>query len=174
MIDIDDIRSRYRLLDGFLGERERRLFAANEALAHGYGGVSATAPGNGLARSTINRGIVELRAGGNAIGTAIRRPGGGRKAAVVHQPDLPAALEALIEGAIRGDPCSPLRWVSRSQRHLAKALVSQGLKVSQRLVGQLLRQLKYSCQANRKTREGSSHPDRDAQFTHINTTVKDA
>ena len=92
----------------------------------------------------------------------------------MHQPGLPAALEALIEDAIRGDPCSPLRWVSRSQRHLVKALAARGFKVSQWLVGQLLRQLKYSCQANRKTREGSNHPDRDAQFAHINTTVKAA
>jgi hypothetical protein len=174
MIDIDDIRSRYQLLEVFLGERGRRLFAANEALAQGYGGVSATARATGLARSTINRGIAELRAGGNAIGTATRRAGGGRKAAVVHQPGLPAALEALIEDAIRGDPCSPLRWVSRSQRHLVKALAARGFQVSQWLVGQLLRQLKYSCQANRKTREGSNHPDRDAQFAHINTTVKAA
>jgi hypothetical protein len=87
---------------------------------------------------------------------------------------LLAALEALIEDAIRGDPCSPLRWVSRSQRHLVKALIAQGFDVSQRLVGQLLRTLKYSCQANRKTREGSNHPDRDAQFAHINATVKAA
>jgi hypothetical protein len=174
VIDIDDIRSRYELLEEFLGERGRRLFAANESLAQGYGGVSATAQATGLARSTINRGIAELRAGGNAIGTATRQAGGGRKAAVVHQPDLPAALEALIEDAIRGDPCSPLRWFSRSQRHLVKALVAQGFKVSQWLVGRLLRQLKYSCQANRKTREGSNHPDRDAQFAHINTTVKAA
>jgi hypothetical protein len=174
VIDIDDIRSRYRLLEGFLSERGRRLFAANEALAQGYGGVSATARASGLARSTINRGIAELQAEGNAIGTAIRRRGGGRKSAVVHQPDLPAALEALIEDAIRGDPCSPLRWVSRSQRHLVKALMDRGFKVSQRVVGQLLRQLKYSCQANRKTREGSNHPDRDVQFHHINTRVKAA
>ncbi|MGC8508915.1 MAG: ISAzo13-like element transposase-related protein, partial [Thiomonas sp.] len=123
---------------------------------------------------TINRGIADLRAGNVAAGTSIRRPGGGRKAAVVHQPKLLAALETLIEDAIRGDPCSPLRWVSRSQRHLVKALTAQGFKVSQRLVGALLRELKYSCQANRKTREGSNHPDRDAQFGHINATVKAA
>jgi len=174
VIDIADIRSRFELLEGFLSERGRRLFAANEALAQGRGGISATARATGIARSTINRGIAELRAGDNAIGTSIRRPGGGRKAAVVHQPALPAALEALVEGAIRGDPCSPLRWISRSQRHLARALSEQGFSVSQRLVGQLLRKLKYSCQANRKTLEGTNHPDRDAQFQHIKTTVKAA
>ena len=104
----------------------------------------------------------------------MRRPGGGRKSAVTHQPGLPAALEALIEDAIRGDPCSPLRWVSRSLRHLVKALAAQGFQASQRVVANLLRELRYSCQANRKTREGANHPDRDAQFTHINTTVKAA
>ena len=104
----------------------------------------------------------------------MRRPGGGRKSAVVHQPGLPAALEALIEDAIRGDPCSPLRWVSRSLRHLVKALAAQGFEASQRVVANLLRELNYSCQANRKTREGSNHPDRDAQFEHINATVKAA
>jgi hypothetical protein len=104
----------------------------------------------------------------------VRRGGGGGKSAVAHQPGLPAALEALIEDAIRGDPCSPLRWVSRSLRHLVKALSAQGFQASQRVVANLLRDLKYSCQANRKTREGSNHPDRDAQFAHINTTVKAA
>jgi hypothetical protein len=90
------------------------------------------------------------------------------------QPELPAALEALIEDAIRGDPCSPLRWVSRSQRHIVKALAAQGFKASQRVVGKLLRELNYGCQANRKTREGESHPDRNGQFEHINATVKAA
>jgi hypothetical protein len=93
---------------------------------------------------------------------------------VTHQPGLPAALETLIEDAIRGDPMSPLRWVSRSQRHLVKELTAQGFKVSQRVVGKLLRELHYSCQANRKTREGSNNPDRNAQFEHVNATVQAA
>jgi Rhodopirellula transposase DDE domain len=155
-------------------QRGRRLFAANEALAHGYGGVTATAAATGLARSTIIRGIRELHLASNPIGSRIRRPGGGRKSAVAHQPGLPAALEALIEDAIRGDPCSPLRWVSRSLRQLVKALAAQGFKASQRVVANLLRDLAYSCQANRKIREGGKHPDRDAQFAHINATVKAA
>jgi len=174
VIDIDDIRRRWWQAAEFLDERGRRLFAANEALAHGYGGVTATAAATGLARSTINRGIRELQSGRNDIGKRVRRPGGGRKSAVAHQPGLPAALEALIEDAIRGDPCSPLRWVSRSLRHLVKALAAQGFRASQRVVANLLRELKYSCQANRKTREGANHPDRDAQFAHINATVKAA
>ena len=174
MIDVDDIRSRFDQAAEFLDERGRRLFAANEALAHGYGGVMAASAATGLARSTINRGIRELRSASNPIGSRIRRPGGGRKSAVTHQPGLPAALETLIEDAIRGDPCSPLRWVSRSLRQLVKALAAQGFKASQRVVANLLRELEYSCQANRKTREGGKHPDRDAQFAHINATVKAA
>jgi hypothetical protein len=174
VIDIDDIRSRWKLAARFLDERGRRLFAANESLALGLGGVTATARATGLARSTINRGIQELRSAGNEIGRRVRRPGGGRKSAVVHQPDLPAALEAAIESAIRGDPGSPLRWVSRSQRNLVKTLRDQGFAVSQRVVANLLRELKYSCQANSKVREGGKHPDRDAQFNHINATVNAA
>ena len=171
MIDIADIRRRWRQAASFLDERARRLFAANEALAQGHGGVTATSIATGLARSTIDRGIEELRFARNDLGPRLRRPGGGRKSSVTHQPGLPAALEKLIEDAIRGDPCSPLRWVSRSQRHLVKALTAQGFQVSQRVLGKLLRELNYSCQANRKTREGSSHPDRNQQFEYINDRV---
>jgi hypothetical protein len=174
VIDVADIRRRWRQASAFLDERGRRLFAANEALAQGHGGVSATSIASGLARSTIDRGIEELRCTRNDLGGRQRRPGGGRKSAVAQQPGLLAALETLIEDAIRGDPRSPLRWVSRSQRQLSKALTALGFHVSQRLVGKLLRELDYSCQANRKTREGSNHPDRNAQFEHINTTVQAA
>ena len=174
MIDVVDLRRRWRQAGSFLDERGRRLFAANEALAQGHGGVTATSIATGLARSTINRGIQELRSARNDLGSRLRRPGGGRKSAVTHQPGLPAALETLIEGAIRGDPTSPLRWVSRSQRHLVKALTAQGFQISQRVVGKLLRELNYSCQANRKTREGSNNPDRNAQFEHVNATVQAA
>jgi len=174
VIDLDDIRTRWQRVEGFLNERGRRLFAANEAMALGHGGVTAASEATGLARSTINRGIAELKAGQNDIGERVRRPGGGRKSAVAHQPGLPTALEGLVEGAIRGDPSSPLRWVSRSLNHLVKELAAQGYQASQRVVADLLRELKYSCQANRKTREGTNHPDRDAQFHHINATVKAA
>lgn len=174
MIDRDDIGLRWQQTAPLLDERERRLFAANEAMAHGRGGVMAVSRATGLARSTINRGVREVRSACNAMVKRVRRPGAGRKTAVAHQPDLPSALEALIEDAIRGDPCSPLRWVSRSQRHLVQALAEQGFRASQSVVANLLRQMKYSCQANRKTREGANHPDRDAQFQHINATVKAA
>jgi hypothetical protein len=174
VIDVEDIRARYWRAVPFLDERGRRLFAANEALAIGYGGVTAVALATGLARSTSQRAIAELQGGSNPIGPRVRRRGGGRKRAVVLQPGLPAALERLIEDAIRGDPETPLRWVSRSQRRIARALCERGFAVSQKLVGLLLREQGYSCQANRKTREGTSHPDRDAQFGHINTVVQAA
>jgi hypothetical protein len=175
MIDvIDALRIRYRRIAGFLDERGRRLFAANEALALGRGGVTAVSAATGIARSTINRGIAELKAGNNQLGERIRRRGGGRKRAVERQPGLLAGLEGLIEGTIRGDPQSPLRWVSRSQRNIATALRQQGFEASQKLVGGLLRELDYSCQANRKTREGTQHPDRNAQFEYINAKVKAA
>jgi hypothetical protein len=174
VIKLDEIRWRWQLAGPFLDERGRRLFAANEALALGFGGVTATALATGIARSTINRGIDELQSACNDIDRRVRRPGAGRKSAVTHQPGLPAALEGLIEAAIRGDPCSPLRWVSRSQRPLVTALAELGFTVSQRVVANLLRELNDSCQANSKTQEGGKHPDRDAQFTPINETVKAA
>ena len=137
--------------------------------------MTAVSAASGIARSTINRGIAELKAGRvDELGARIRRRGGGRKRAVEGQPGLLAALEGLIEGAIRGDPQSPLRWVSLSQRNIAAVLGQQGFEVSQKLVGVLLRQLDYSCQANRKTREGTQHPDRNAQFEYINAKVKAA
>lgn len=168
-----DIRCRFLRLEPFLDERGRRLFAANEALSLGRGGVSAVSSATGIARSTINRGIVEVQAG-NGTTTRIRRPGAGRRRAEACQPGLLEAIEALVDDAIRGDPEATLRWVSRSQRHIVKALKEQGFNVSQKLVGRLLRQLGFSCQANRKTREGANHPDRDAQFQYINKTTKAA
>jgi len=140
----------------------------------GQGGVTAVSAATGIARSTINRGIAELKADHPEAGGRIRRAGGGRKRTVDRHPDLLATLEALIEDAIRGDPEAPLRWVSRSQRNIVEALRCRGFEVSQKLVGLLLRELEYSCQANRKTREGTNHPDRNAQFEHINETVKAA
>jgi hypothetical protein len=174
VIDRARLRCQFERIEPFLDERGRRLFAANEAMSLGRGGVTAVAAATGIARSTIDRGIAELKAARNEIGQRVRRPGAGRKRAVERQPGLVAALEALIEDAIRGDPQAVLRWVSRSQRHLVAALRRQGFAVSQKVVGSLLRELKYSCQANRKTREGTNHPDRNAQFEHVNATVKAA
>lgn len=172
VIDVGNLSARFLRIRPLLDERARRLFVANEALSLGRGGVSAVAAATGIARSTIDRGMSELKAADRQAVGRIRRPGAGRKREAVRQPGLLAALEELIEGAIRGDPQAPLRWVSRSQRNIADALRRQGFRVSQKLVGLLLREQKYSCQANRKTREGTNHPDRNAQFEHINATVK--
>jgi Rhodopirellula transposase DDE domain len=173
MIDVESIRSRYERLDPFLSERDRRLFAANEALSLGRGGVTMVSQATGIARSTIARGIVDLKESREFNGR-IRRPGAGRRLTEEIYPELPKVIETLIEDAIRGDPEAPLRWVSRSQSHIVGELGRQGYKVSKKLVGRLLRDLKYSCQANCKTREGSNHPDRNAQFEYINTSVKAA
>src|SRR3954465_7789754 len=156
----------------FLDERGRRLFTASEARAAGRGGVTAVATATGVARSTIGRGLAELRLGRDDLGSRIRRPGGGRKPAGETQPGLLKALGELVQSAIRGDPEAALLWVSKSQRHLARALTERGFAAGQKLVGRLLRRLGFSLQANRKTREGTSHPDRDAQFEFINARVK--
>jgi DDE family transposase len=174
VIDIADIRRRYRMALPFLDERGRRLFAANEAMALGHGGVQAASTATGVARSTIGRGLKELSSGRNEIGAYTRRPGAGRKRATELMPQLLPTLQKVIDGAIRGDPEAPLRWVSRSQRNIAAELQRRGFEVSQKLVGQLVKQLGYSMRANAKTREGTHHPDRDAQFQYINAQVSAA
>ena len=165
------IRDKYLALAPTLDERSRRLWAAAEAKAIGYGGQTVVARATGLARSTVYLGLRELAAGGDS-GGRVRRPGGGRKPWVERYPGLPAALEALVEPTCRGDPGSPLRWTCKGVRRLAAALNRQGYPVGRRAVAELLARLGYSLQANRKTREGSSHPDRDAQFRHINARVR--
>jgi transposase len=172
MIDATAIKARFERLSPFLDERARRLFAANEAMAAGRGGVSAVSEATGVARSTIGRGLAELQSEGGPLSGRIRRPGGGGKPKTQTQPGLLAALEDLVQSAIRGDPEAALLWVSRSQRHLVRALAERGFSASQKLVGRLLRQLGFSLQANRKTREGASHPDRNAQFEYINEKIK--
>ena len=171
MIDTEAIKARFEALAPQLNERARRLFAASEARAAGHGGVTAVAEVTGVARSTIGRGLAELRSGGSASSRRIRRPGGGRRPKVETEPGLMEALAELVQSAIRGDPEAALLWVSKSQRHLARALAERGFTASQKLVGRLLRGLGFSLQANRKTREGASHPDRNAQFEHINAQI---
>jgi len=172
----EDIRARYVEIKPYLNERTRRLFVANEARAYGWGGRTIAARATGMARSTIGRGINELKAGAEVPDPfqqsgRVRRAGSGRKSAETRQPGLRAALDRLVADAIRGDPEAPLRWVSRSQRNIVEALSEEEFDVSQKLVGRLLKKLGYSCQANQKTREGANHPDRDAQFHNINATV---
>lgn len=171
MIDTSAIRARFETLGPFLNERARRLFAASEARAAGRGGVTAVSAATGIARSTIGRGLAELRSEASPSSSHIRRPGGGSKAKIETEPGLLDALATLVQSAIRGDPEAALLWVSKSQRHLAGALAQRGFTASQTLVGRLLRRLGFSLQANRKTREGTNHPDRNAQFEYINAQI---
>jgi hypothetical protein len=158
-----------------LDERGRRQWAAAEARELGWGGVSIVARATGLSRTTITAGLreLELPASQRATeATRVRRPGGGRKPLAETDSGLLATLETLIEPTTRGDPESPLRWTCKSTRRLADELTRQRHPVSVNTVATLLRQAGYSLQANRKTREGASHPDRNAQFEHINTQVR--
>jgi len=172
MIDIAIITARFDALARFLNERDRRLFAASEARAAGRGGIAAVSRATGIARSTIGRGLADLQSGAVPSSTRVRRRGGGCKAATQTQPGLLDALKDLVQSSIRGDPEAALLWVSKSQRILSAALAERGFTAGQKLVGRLLRRLGFSLQANAKTREGTSHPDRNAQFEHINAEVK--
>jgi transposase len=142
--------------------------AAAEAQAIGFGGVSLVARATGMSRETIRRGIEELKSPAGSHAGGVRRPGGGRKKTVDCDPTLKQDLEKLVNPAERGDPESALRWTSKSVRRLAEELKRMGHQTSHRMVAEILHDLGYSLQANRKTLEGSSHPDRDAQFEHIN------
>jgi len=166
------IESKYRGLQDELSEYTRRRWAAVEALSLGRGGISAVSAATGLAQSTIRRGIRELNSGATLPGSRERRQGAGRKPIDVIDPQVRASLERLVEPDSRGDPQSPLRWTCKSTRRLAKELTAQGHPVGPTTVRHLLKTAGYSLQANRKTREGKSHPDRDAQFRHINRRVQ--
>jgi len=180
VIDIDAIRERFEVVAPFLDERSRRLVAASEANAAGYGGIAAVALATGMAKSTIGRGLQELASeeaptfAGAGSPPRLRRPGAGRKTTVSKDPTLLQDLETLIEPTTRGDPESPLRWICKSLRRLTQTLRDQGHQVGRTLVAGLLHDAGYSLQANRKTREGDSHPDRNAQFDYINTQVTTA
>ena len=171
MIDPDVIRARFASLSPHLDERSRRLFAASEARAAGYGGVAAVSRATGIAASTIGRGLKELVNAERDEAARVRRPGGGRKPLVATDASLVGDLLALVSPSERGDPMSPLRWTCKSLRRLAAELTERGHRISHTVVGELLKQQKFSLQANRKTREGDDHPDRDAQFAYINQSV---
>jgi hypothetical protein len=169
------IRRKYRALKPELDERRRRQWAAAESRELGWGGVTIVAQATGLSRTTINAGKSELtRPAKQRASEAmrVRRPGGGRRPLAETDPDLLAALEGLIEPTTRGDPESPLRWTCKSIRNLADELTREKHPVGAVTVAKLLRQAGYSLQANRKTREGASHPDRNAQFEYINASVQ--
>ena len=170
---INAIKQRYTRVAGTLDERGRRAVAASEALAIGWGGITAVARATGLARTVIELGIRELRGRvPSAPPGRIRRAGGGRKKISATDPTVCADLERLVEPVTRGDPVSPLRWTCKSVRKLAADLGRRGHQVSHQWVATALHHLGYSLPGNRKTREGGDHPDRDAQFAHINATAE--
>jgi len=162
--------AKWVVLAPVLDERARRLWAGAESRAIGFGGDALVSAATGLARQTIRNGRREVTEGPVAPGR-IRRPGAGRPVLEARQPGLTAALEQLVDPVTRGDPTSPLRWTCKSRAQLTAALVRQGWAVSSTTVGRLLHELGYSLQSVRKSREGTSHPDRNAQFELINATA---
>lgn len=172
MSTASELAEKFRSVWPLLDERTRRLMAASEAMALGHGGVSVVHRASGLSRKAITKGIQEIQAGAVPGEGRIRRSGAGRKPIRVTDPDLVDVLEAMIDEQTLGDPQSPLRWICMSTRAIAKALDQNNHSVSHTKVAQILHSLDYSLQSNRKTEEGRNHPDRDAQFRHINAAVK--
>jgi Rhodopirellula transposase DDE domain len=167
MVDEGPIRERWLIVRDELDERGRRMWAAAEARSHGRGGIAAVVRATGISTETVRRGIAEVASGRRAPEGRVRRPGAGRPSIHEREPGLREALLALLEGATRGDPESPLRWTSRSVANLTAALQEAGFSVHESTVRRQLKGPGYSLQANRKTHEGADHPDRDGQFEHI-------
>jgi hypothetical protein len=175
--NVEIIRAKFEAMKPVMDERTRRLWAATEARAIGRGGITRVSQATGISHVTIRAGLSQLeRAAGpdaaHATTSRVRRPGGGRKALTHHDPSLLTALESLVEPLTRGDPQSPLRWTCKSTAELATELNARGHAVSPRTINTLPARLGYSLQSNRKTREGGTHPDRNAQFEHINAKAK--
>jgi len=168
---VESLVRRYDAIKPHLTERQRRIWLGSEARELGSGGVGIVADAVAVSPDTVRRGRTELDDPQPLPVGRSRGRGGGRKRAEEHDPDLPAALDKLVDPDSRGDPMTPLRWTSKSLRGLAEQLRSQGHQVSATLVGRLLHEAGYSLQANSKTLEGAQHPDRDAQFRHIHDTV---
>ena len=170
------VQDKYRALSPALNERSRRLWAATEASSLGRGGIAAVIAATGMSSATVYKGLGELEAaatGGKRLSSErLRQPGGGRKRARDKQPGLAEALERLVEPTVRGDPECPLRWTCKSTSRLVTELSRQGFQVGPRTVAKELKEHNFSLQANRKTREGTSHPDRNAQFGYLNKQVK--
>ncbi|MCA1699333.1 MAG: ISAzo13 family transposase, partial [Actinobacteria bacterium] len=176
MVDERAIAERYRLLSEqrVLDERGRRLWAAAEARSAGHGGIAAVVRATGISESTVLRGLADLESDEVLGPGRVRRPGAGQVPILEREPGLWEDLERLVDPVTRGDPESPLRWTSKSAAKLAQGLREKGHDVVDRTVLRLLKAKGYSMQANKKTKEGVSHPDRDAQFAHINQTVAEA
>ena len=164
------IVTKYAVVAPVLNERARRLWAATESRAIGYGGDALVSAATGLARETIRKGRREIDRGVEATGR-VRRAGAGRPGIEKTQPGVKEALERLVDPVTRGDPTSPLRWTCKSRAKLASTLSNDGWRVSSTTVGRLLHELGYSLQSVRKSREGAAHPDRNEQFEHINATA---
>ncbi len=171
-MDIATLQRKYAALAAVLTERSRRVWAATEARELGHGGIATVERATGLSRSTIARGMRELESGEMLSPERTRRPGGGRKRTIAKDTTLMADLASLLEPTTSGDPDSPLLWTSKSVRHLAHELQAKGHSISHRLIADLLHASGYSLQANRKTREGPQHPDRDAQFRYLLDQVR--
>ena len=171
-VDERSLRAKYKALAPELNERARRIWAATEARDIGRGGIAMVARATKISYSTIVRGMQELESGAGLPSGRVRRAGGGRKRSLAKDPALMNDLDALVEPTASGDPESPLRWTSKSVRMLAAHLKAEGHTVSHQLVSELLAEAGYSLQGNRKSREGTNHPDRDAQFRYINRLVK--
>jgi transposase len=172
VIDLAGIKKRFSVLSRLLDERSRRLVAGAESLALDRGGISAVSRATGISRPVIRQGVAELKNPETALTGRVRRPGAGRKRIAERDAAVIRDLERLVEPVTRGDPESPLRWTCKSVRRLAEELHRRGHIISYPVVAELLRELGYSLQANRKNKEGSSHPDRNAQFEYINRQVK--
>ena len=172
-METSSIRQRFTTLSPFLNEHLRRIFVATEAMAIGYGGIAIVCRETGVNRHTIAAGYKELQHPEEIEERRVRKKGGGRKRAVDKDCTLKRDLENLVEPVTRGDPESPLRWSCKSVRRLSDELNQKGHQVSRELVAELLHGLGYSLQANKKTIEGASDPDRNAQFEHINNKVKE-
>jgi hypothetical protein len=173
--DAGSLTRKFEALSRVLDERTRRLVAAAEAEAMGFGGVTAVARASGLSRGTVIRGMAELKTAPERSSSAqrVRRKGAGRKRTVDRDATLQRDLESLVEPVTRGDPESPLRWTCKSVRQLAAQLNRRGHATSHRMVAEILHGMDYSLQANRKTLEGSAHPDRDAQFHYISDKIRE-
>lgn len=169
--EINDIQSKYEVLASYLNEQARRLWAATEAISYGRGGISLVCQATGISNTTIIKGIKEIQNSSTSASTRIRQAGGGRKKVTETRRGVRKALITLVEPTAKGDPIKPLQWTSKSTRNLAKALKKQKYGVSHATVGAMLNELGYSLQVNKKTLEGASHADRDAQFHYINDSI---
>ena len=167
---IRNAREKYLRISSTFNELSRRLWAGNESISIGYGGIAVVSKATGMSRKTIEKATKEIRSGGYPA-DRIRRSGGGRKGLTVKRPGIREKLMDLVEPSIQGDPQSPMLWISRSLRNLSKAMEDSGYVIGYVSVGNLLHEMKYNLKGNKKTREGKSHPDRNEQFQHINDTA---